>query len=70
MQNMDNLAAWMATTDSSGEGCIVLNVPENILRERLLARNQDRADDNIATIEKRFQVQSCMPSLDVQLKCR
>lgn len=69
-RNQDNLDGWNNTMDGFAEVefCLVLDCPEDVMEQRLLKRGETsgRADDNAASIKKRFLtfVQSTKPVIE------
>lgn len=57
-RNHDNVKAWsdMMEENTNTVGMLVLRLTPEVCKERLLGRNEGRADDNEATILKRLAV--------------
>jgi UMP-CMP kinase len=64
-RNEDNLNGWNEIMDSVCDVrfTLFLDCPEQVMQERLLGRDEGRADDNIESIKKRFvtYMESTMP---------
>jgi adenylate kinase family enzyme len=57
-RNIDNWMAWREQLQIAPHMTLILSAPEQILRERLMSRRGNRADDAEAVVGKRFKVVS------------
>ena len=55
-RNAENRDAWEAVAGFDCAAVLFFDVPQDVMTQRLLGRNQGRTDDNAATIGKRFAV--------------
>ncbi|XP_042471042.1 UMP-CMP kinase 3-like [Zingiber officinale] len=65
-RNEENRAAFENGTKIEPEFILFFDCPEEEMERRLLSRNQERVDDNIETIRKRFRVfvESSLPVIE------
>lgn len=65
-RNVENREAFETVMGRDCDFIIFFDCPEEVMEQRLLGRNEGRADDNIETIRKRFRVfvESSMPVVD------
>jgi len=68
-RNADNLSGWNEIMDEVCEVhfCLYMECTEEIMQQRILGRNEGRADDNAEAIKKRFKtyVESTMPIIKI-----
>ena len=55
-RNAENRDAWETVAGFDCAAVLFFDVPQDVMTQRLLGRNQGRTDDNLATIQKRFAV--------------
>jgi UMP-CMP kinase len=65
-RNLENQNAFEVCTGRDCDFVMFFDCPEEVMEQRLLGRNEGRADDNIETIKKRFKVfvESSMPVIE------